>query len=393
MKHFKKLFIFFLVFISFTPINAKEKIHVYLFYTQQCPHCSNEIAWLDSEYENDEEVELIYFELSDIEHQVIFNEVQDFLNEPARGVPYLVIEDEVFVGFMFGITDEEISAKIQNIKKGSYLDPLGLITKTRTENITGEKLQDDKKFKIPILGEVSAQTVSLPLLASIMGLVDGFNPCAMWVLVFLITMMLQMENRKRMWILGLTFIFTSGFIYYLFMFTWLNVAMFLSKIKFIQTLIAVFACVFGLYSLYTFFKSYKDVGCEVIDTNHRNKIMLKVKRITENHRLFISLLSVISLAVLINLFELMCSLGLPVVFTQILSLNNLNSFQTQAYLMIYLFFFVIDDLIIFFIAMKTLKIKGISNKYAKLSHLIGGMIMIVLSLLMLLRPEWLMMNF
>ena len=99
------------------------------------------------------------------------------------------------------------------------------------------------------------------------------------------------------------------------------------------------------------------------------------------------------LAFLVNLIELLCSLGLPVIFTEVLSLNNLSTTEYILYMLLYILFFLIDDIVIFVIAMKTLEIKAISNKYTKYSHLIGGIIMLILGILMILKPEWLMFNF
>ena len=95
----------------------------------------------------------------------------------------------------------------------------------------------------------------------------------------------------------------------------------------------------------------------------------------------------------VNLIELLCSLGIPVMFTNVLAMNDLSTLEYVIYIGLYLLFFLIDDILIFVIAMKTLKIKGISNKYTKYSHLIGGIIMVLLGILMVIKPEWLMFNF
>lgn len=100
-----------------------------------------------------------------------------------------------------------------------------------------------------------------------------------------------------------------------------------------------------------------------------------------------------ALAISVNLVELACSAGLPLIFTQVLAFNNLNSLQYGFYMFLYILFFLVDDIVVFAIAMKTLDIKGISSKYGKYSHLIGGIFMLLIGLLMILKPEWLMFNF
>ncbi len=374
----KKRFLTYLAIImlfTFIPVKAEEALDIHLFYLSTCTNCSEEMAWLDETYANDSRINIKMYEISDKKYRDLFEQTQVKLNTPAKGVPYLVIGDQAITGFIKGTTDIEISKAIERyLATGTSIDPF------------------DSNYQVPILGEVDIKEVSLPLLAGVMGVVDGFNPCAMWVLVFLITLLINLKDRKRMWILGLTFIFISGLIYYLFMFAWLNVAMILNSIPIIQIVIALVSIGFALYQIRQFFNT-KDVGCEVIDDTRRKTILTKVKKITSAQSLLLSLMAIISLAILVNLFELMCSLGLPVIFTQILSLNELSFWQTQFYLLIYILFFLIDDIIIFSIAMLTLKIKPISGKYMKYSHLIGGVIMLVLGLLMLFKPEILMFNF
>ena len=252
----------------------------------------------------------------------------------------------------------------------------------------------EQQYEVPILGKIQAKEVSLPLLALVLGLVDGFNPCAMWILVFLISMLIGMKDRKKMWILGSTFILTSGLIYLLFMISWLNLAVFLTSIKLIRLLISIFSICFGMYNIYRYIDSLdKEDGCDVTDKEDRKKIMKKIKKITTNQKFILSILGIITLAASVNILELLCSLGLPVVFTNILALNHLNKIEYSLYLFIYILFFLIDDIIVFVVAMFSMKIKGISNKYTKYSHLIGGIIMLLLGILMALKPEWLMFNF
>jgi hypothetical protein len=234
--------------------------------------------------------------------------------------------------------------------------------------------------------------LSLPLLSIIIGTIDGFNPCAMWVLLFLISILIGMKDKKRMWALGSAFMITSAVIYLVFMLAWLNLAIFIGAIWWIKILIALVAFAGGIINVRAYIRS-KEAGCEVVDEKKRKKIFAKVKSFTSEKSFVLALLGIITLAVSVNFIELTCSAGLPVIFTNILALNNLSAFEYSIYIFLYLLFFLLDDLIVFFIAMTTLKMKGISNKYAKYSHLIGGIIMLIIGILMVFKPEWLMFNF
>ena len=266
--------------------------------------------------------------------------------------------------------------------------------KVYASDTTSDISTPSNNYNIAILGDIDAKTVSLPLFSIVVGFIDGINPCAMWILIFLISMIMPMKDRKKQWIIGLTFIITSGVVYLLFLVSWLNLAVFLTKITLIRTIISIFAIVFGMANIYRYFSSLNDeVGCTVTDSNKRQKIMTKIKKITSEEKFAFAILGTIGLAASVNILELLCSLGLPVVFTNVLALNNLNIFEYIIYIFLYILFYLIDDIIIFVIAMKTMHIKGISNKYTKYSHLIGGLIMVILGLLMVLKPEWLMLNF
>ena len=182
------------------------------------------------------------------------------------------------------------------------------------------------------------------------------------------------------------------------MLAWLSIAITLSQIFWVRFIIAIIALLGGIVNLTSYYKERKkDNGCQVVDKEKRksilNKINKVVKQMDSKKTYFLAILGVMGLAVTVNLVELACSSGLPLIFTQILALNNLNVIQYLFYIFIYIFFFLIDDIVIFIIAMKTLKLTGISTKYNKLSHLIGGILMLLIGILMIFKPEWIMFNF
>jgi len=246
-------------------------------------------------------------------------------------------------------------------------------------------------FNIPIFGKVETKDLALPLIAVIMGSIDGFNPCAMWILIFLITMLIGIKDKKRMWILGLSFILTSGIVYFLIMLAWLNIAVVAANITIIRAIIGIIAIIGGLLNLKTLTK--KEAGCEVTNEKSRKKIMTKIKEFTKEKSLIIALVGVITLAISVNLIELACSLGFPVMFSQILAINNVNFIERIIYILIYILFFLIDDIIIFIIAACSFKVTAFSTKYGRISKIIGGIILLAIGILMIFKPEWLMLNF
>ncbi len=409
MKRIKGLIIIVLSLFIFFPLTLKAEEHdvnFYLFYGRECPHCEELMDWLDVYMNENKNINLYKYEVwhSD-ENANKFLSVCDVLDTESASVPFLVIGEDYIVGFSSLSTPEDINRLFKKYEQETYRDKvgetLGVVKKSNEKEKTDlkkeikeENKKQNKKFDVPILGEIDAKDVSLPFLAVVLGFVDGFNPCALWVLIFLITMLLGMKDRKKMWALGITFLVTSALVYTLFMVSWLSFALFMGKVNIIKILVGTFAVIFGVYNILRFIKSFnKDTGCDVVNDSKRKKIINKIKSIVHEKSFFVALLGVIVLAFSVNLIELMCSLGLPVVYTEVLSMNNLTVAQYAICIFIYILFYLLDDLIIFIIAMKTLKIKAISNKYLKYSHLIGGLIMLALGILMIYKPEWLMLNF
>ena len=424
MKKILKFLIVFAVFLLL-PVSAKadEKvINIHLFYGNGCPHCAAEEEFLSDYLKDRTDVKLYKYEVwYDSNNQELLSKVQKEMGTTNKnGVPFTVIGKKTIVGYADGVTDEQIKDAINYYLNNDYRDYAGEITgkvkktevkedttkdESKTEDKKENKIekaddtkdsdQTDENVTVPVLGKINAKKVSLPILAVVLGFVDGFNPCAMWILIFLITMLFNMKDRKKMWILGLTFILTSGIVYLMFMLAWLNLATFISKIAFIRLLIAVIALVVGLINVYKYIDSLKkkDEGCDVVDKKDRKKIMEKIISITHEKKFIIALLGIMVLAASVNIIELMCSIGIPLLFTQILAMNNLSTFSYMIYMFIYIFFFLIDDLVIFVISMVTLKVTGLSTKYTKYSHLIGGIIMLIIGLLLIIKPELLMFNF
>jgi hypothetical protein len=245
------------------------------------------------------------------------------------------------------------------------------------------------QVSVPFFGPVQLKDFSLPLVTIILGSLDGFNPCAMWILIFLISMLIGMQDRRKMWIIGFVFIFISALSYFLFITAWLQVMLFIGFIASIRAAIGIFALAGGSWNIYTYWKT-RDSGCEIVSTKKRKKISQQIRDIIHEKNMIIALVGVAVLAFSVNLIELLCSAGLPVIFTQMLTMNDLTTVQHYLYIFLYIFFFMLDDMIVFIISMLTLEAFGITTKYTKYSHLIGGLLMFVIGLLLIFRPEVLM---
>ena len=384
---------FFLFFCEINIISARD-VDLYLFHSSTCPHCKEEKKYLKELEKEYDYLKVHYYEVH--EDMLVTSKVKDELKIKENYVPITVVGSDYIVGFS-SVTKEDIKSLIKKYHDNDGCDAVSKILKNKDISDCikqNESIKEGNALKqIPLIGKVDIKKASLPLISLVIGLVDGFNPCAMWILLFLITMLINMKDRKRMWILGFTFIIASALVYLLFMLVYLNIATALVQTWF-KYVIALVALIGGIINLNSYFKTRKkDVGCTVTDASKRRKITTKIRNILAKKSFILAILGMIVLAFSVNLIELACSAGLPVLFTQILAMNDITVLQTGLYMFIYLFFFMLDDLIIFTIAMITFKVTGISNKYSKYSHLIGGIIMILIGLLMAFKTEWLMFNF
>jgi len=242
-------------------------------------------------------------------------------------------------------------------------------------------------IELPLIGPVDISNFSLPVLTIVLAGLDGFNPCAMWVLLFLIALLINTRSRKKMWLVGGIFILASGVIYYLLLTAWLNLFLFVSYQNLTRIFIGLLALGFGLWQLKKFF-TWRPGVCPVMPSESRwhERLTDRAKKLVQPAALPATMAGIIALAFGINLVESVCSAGLPACYTRILALNQLAPLTHYLYLLLYTFIFMLDDLAIFAIALITLKKIGFTEKYNYWATLVGGLIVIALGLLLLFKP-------
>lgn len=389
MKKIVFTILLFLMFIS--GINASD-LEIHLFYSESCPHCSKEKEFLATL----ENVKVKKYEVS--QYSKLYGKVIDRLNIDTNSVPLTIIGSDYIIGYT-ETNNDEILDMISSYSSTDYCDAVDLIIQNKDiseclKNNEGIYNKSSEKV-ISLFGKefkFDAKDISLPLISILIGFIDGFNPCAMWVLIFLISMLFNMKNKKKMWILGITFIMTSALMYLVFMLGIFSISALLGT--YLKYVIGIVALIGGIVNLNNYRKSKnKEVGCTVTNKDQKKKIVTRIKNILSEKHFIISLIGIILLAISVNVVELACSAGLPAMFTSILSLNNLSKGLYITYMLLYILSFMIDDIIVFVVSMITLKITGITNKYTKYSHLIGGIIMFLIGILMIFKTDWLMFNF
>ena len=360
----------------------EDIVNIYLFYGDGCPHCSKEKTFLEHIEEKYEgKVKVYKYEVwyDDKNRDVLFEVKNEFGLNRDEKVPFTVIGSKHYLGY-----GDEIGADIER-KLIHYLE---------LEEIDDEEtVVEESKVTIPFLGKIDPSDAVVAVVAIILGLVDGFNPCAMWVLLFIINMLFGMKDRRKMFLLGYTFLFTSAVVYFLSMLG-INIVLGFLSTNDLRNLIGIVAIVAGIYNLYTYYRERKeDNGCHVVDEKKRKSIITKVKKIKNAKSIWVALVGIIALAVSVNIVELACSAGFPTIFNEILVANNITGIARVLYLLLYVLFYMIDDMVVFTISVSTLSIAGVTTKYNKLVKIIGGLLMIIMGLLLIFKPAWIMLNF
>jgi glutaredoxin len=377
---------------SYSHAQETSDLNIHLFHSKTCPHCIAELKFFAKTLPKYPNVKLNEYDIDNKTSVKILIETAKKLNTNISSVPFLVIGEDYILGYQ---SDDTTGVEIENkIKEALLTQPRDVVGEVKSANNivldnkqTSEAAKNNSTsiIKVPFIGNVQVSSLSLPMLTVLIGLLDGFNPCAMWVLLFLISLLIGMQDRKRMWILGGTFILVSGFMYYLFMAAWLNVFLVIGYASIVRYGIAFASLGIGFYYLRRYVKN-KDGGCETADYSKKQQIFDKAKKAVTKEHLAAAVLGIAALAVAVNILELLCSAGLPAIYTKVLSMTPMPKFTYYLYLLGYVFFFMLDDLIVFIVAMVTFRAIGIESKYSRYSQLIGGLVMLALGIIMIVNP-------
>jgi hypothetical protein len=361
------------IFVAFTSqgrSSTAEGYRVYFFYLPGCSHCEEQEPFnenLESEYPS---INITRQDATTPEGSALLHEKLEELGiEEEPGFPVTIFGNQVLAGWVSEeTTGRAIEEALQQCLAGNCPPPT-----------SGEAKH---KIKLPIIGEIVLSDYSLTALAIILGLVDGFNPCAMWVLVYLISVVATLRDRKRIWLICGSFVLASGILYFLFMTAWLNAFLLIGYVKPVTIVIGLVALGGGALQIREVVHTKGTVVCEVTDEESRRKTMTKVQEIVSSPLTFGILVGIIVLAFTVNAVEFVCSAAIPAVFTQVLALSHLSTFQYYAYILLYDVFFMLDDAIIFGTAALALTSR-LGDRYAKYSRPVGATILIILGILLL----------
>jgi len=353
---------------------ASEGFEVNFFYLPGCSHCGDQDPFnekLATEYPS---INIIYHDATKPEKAALLSEM--LASEGIEGEPEFPVT--IFGGVVFdgweseGTTGKKIEMALEQCLAGNC-----------PEVGTGKP---GDEVTLPFIGEVKLSTYSLPSLAVILGIIDGCNPCAMWVLAYLISLIMTLRDRRKIWLLVGSFVLASGVLYFLFMTAWLNAFLLIGYSRPVTIVIGLAALGGGILNVREFIKAKGVVVCELGDEESRKKTMSRMERIIFSPLTLATIAGIVGLAFVVNSIEFLCSSALPAIFTHVLSLRNLATFKYYAYILLYDFFFMLDDVVIFSLAAFAVT-SSVGDRYVKYCKPAGGTILLVLGVLLLFAPN------
>jgi len=341
-----------------------------IFYTYDCPHCREAIRWaagLDADYPG---LALEKYEVKqDADNRAFMAAALAERGAAVSGFPTIVVGEKVLVGFSSSRTPGEIKAELDRLYG------------RRSSGCPAEG-----EIQVPLLGRIDPASVSLFNFSFTLGLLDGLNPCAMWVLMFLMGLLLYTRSRRRMLFIGSVFVAASGLVYFAFMAAWFNLFLVVGHARWITSGLGLIAVLMGLVNLKEIFFFRKGFSLMIAD-GVKTGLAARVCGILNENNTAAMAVSTVLLAVFVNLIELGCTIGLPAVFTRVLSLRGAELGEKYWYMAVYNAAYVVPLGLIVSVFVCTMGRYRMTEKHGKALKAVSGTLLLLLGLMMLLKPE------
>lgn len=351
----------------------QRRVTLLFFWGVGCPHCEEAKPFIDGLRRARPQLDVEAIEIrQDPVGRRRFLETMQRLGVATLGIPTFVVGERYVMGFTPGVTEAELEQMID----------AALGRQTKDARGAGDGVQTR------LFGWLSAKELGLPLFTLALGLLDGFNPCAMWVLLFLLAMLAGQRDRTRMAVTAATFVIVSGLVYFVFMAAWLSVFLVVGMTRPVQVVLGAVALGIGAVNLKDFVAFGRGPSLS-IPASAKPGIYARVRSVLREHSLAGSLLGVAVLAVLVNFVELLCTAGLPAIYTSVLARQELSTLGRMAYLGLYNLAYIADDGLMVTVAVVTLSRRRLAERAGRWLKLVSGAVMLALGALLILRPEWL----
>lgn len=393
---------FFLVsFFVLFPVQhavAEEKKTIEVLDRRDCRHCEDEKAFLSALVGRRDDVKFRLIDIGTPEGADLFNRTVRELGL-SRSTPITAVSGMIIQGFDSGETTgrriEQLLDSDTSESRPSGFERILSAEAATVESQVGSTCEtgdvclpptpDAFYVSLPFMGATDVSGYSLPALASILGFVDGFNPCAMWVLVTFLLVLIQFGDRRKIMLVAGLFLLAETIMYYLILNVWFTAWDFIGLDRIVTPLVGLVAIGGGAFFIYEWYRG--DGTCLVTDVHKRAKISGQIRKLASEPFTWITAVGVVSLALSVNVIEFACSIGIPQTFTKIIEMNQLGFWKSQGLMLLYMLFYMVDDFVVFGLAIWGAKKLQSTQTYVKWCNLFGGILMVLLGLLLIIRPD------
>lgn len=383
--------------------SAGDGVHIYVFGREDCHFCQLEKTFLDETLKGREDVSVVYFDITkDAEARTLFDAITK-ANGVAKVTPLTLVGGKIIEGYNGDETTGEVILKgVERAKQGADLEIeayTNVVEVLKTGSVCDESSgvfvceipandSDDLAINLPFFGVIHPQEYSLVTLAGILGLIDGFNPCALWVLLTFLLILMQIGDRKKMLYTAGLFIIAEAVMYYLILSVWYKTWDFIGLDKIVTPLVGLLAFGSGIFFLWRWWKARnKPLTCDITSFEQQNTVEKKIRALVQSPMTLGVAIGIVGIALSVNIIEFACSIGIPQVFTKVLELNVLSFWKYQWYMFVYIVGYMADDIVVFGFALWGINKMYASEKYSKISTLIGGVLMLVLGVILIAFPD------
>ncbi len=372
--------------IDFQSDQNQDEICFHLFYKEDCPQCSNISNFLQ-DLEEEYNLTIKKHDIGIEEENLLYQTFKDKYGLVTGAYPIIFLDDRYYIGDK--AIKDYVEKEIIRCEKETCVCPLENIKGLtpflpQSADITPEA---QEKIKLPIVGEIDISSMPLFATTAIIAFVDGFNPCSLWLIAFLLGIVINSGSRKKIFLVGATFLLVTTTVYGLFMVGLLNVFLYVGYLRWIQIAVALLALIFALVNIKDYFWYKKGLSFTISD-KYKPKIFKDVRGIMKKDKsTWGMVLATAAMALGVVLVELPCTAGFPVIWTNIIAQYHTQGIVFALLLALYLLIYLLDELIVVGVATLTLKASRFEEKHGRILKLIGGMIMLALALVMFINPD------
>lgn len=369
------LMLFFGVGADTVKTDSTPGVTLYYFWGEGCPHCESAKPFLKELQAKYPALQIKSWEVLEHRENIpLLMEMTEARNHKATGVPVFIIGDRVVSGF-----GKETGGEIEALVHSA-------LARAEAKEAQKPPPADAGTVTVPLLGKVDSRTASLPVLTIILASLDSFNPCAFFVLFFLLSLLIHAHSRRRMLLIGGIFVFFSGLVYFVFMAAWLNLFLFTGTLPAVTVAAGVIALLVALINIKDFFYFEQGISL-VIPEARKPKLFERMRNLLKAGSTLSLVTGTAILALAANSYELLCTAGFPMVYTRMLTLHQLSTPKYYLYLALYNLVYIVPLAIIVTIFTVTLGSRKLTEWQGRVLKLISGLMMLGLGLVLLINPS------